>query len=111
MNFNKTLIWSAVNKDYHPSIKDDEKTISTWMPLVKALFPGINYYCMSGFGQVFDGYVKPVLNKLFPELATLPAENCSDSETVEIEAFLPSDGYQHLGDPSWKQNLQKKLST
>lgn len=110
MEFKKALIWSAVNENYHPSITEDEKTIKLWMPLVSTLFPGINYYSMSGFGQVFNGYVKPVIKKLFPELTDLPASDCSDSDTVTIEAFLPSDGYQHLDDPEWREELNSKLA-
>jgi len=38
------------------------------MPLVEGLFPGINYFSMTGFGQVMRDHVQPVLKKLFPKL-------------------------------------------
>lgn len=110
MEFKKALIWSVVNEDYHSSLSEDDKTIKALMPLISTLFPGINYFSVTGFSSVLNNYVKPVIKKQFPELSGMPDNDCSDNATVSIESFLPSDGYEHLDNPEWKKELNKKLN-
>jgi hypothetical protein len=107
--YNEAQVWSAINGDNHPSLSGDERTIAGYMPLVEELFPGINYFSMTGFGQVMRDYAQPVLSKLFPDLGGKPADEVSRDRTVSVEAFLPSNGYEHLDNPDWKIQLEALL--
>jgi len=62
-DFREAQVWSAIQGENHPTLSRDETTIRGYMPLVNELFPGINYFSMSGFGQVMQNYVQPVLKK------------------------------------------------
>jgi hypothetical protein len=108
--FKKTLIWSVINDKHHPKLTEDERKISGTMPIIDKLFPGINYYSITGFYQVSNDYLRPVLTKLFPYLKGLDAEKVRKNEKIEIEnAFLPSKGYEHLDNPEWKERLEELL--
>ena len=107
--YNEAQVWSVINGDNHPALAEDERTIAGYMPLVKELFPGINYFSITGFGQVMNEYVQPVLSKLFPDLVGKPADEISRGRTVNVEAFLPSKGYEHLDNPKWKKQLEALL--
>jgi hypothetical protein len=109
VEYNEAQLWSAINGDNHPALSGDEKTITGYMPLVKELFPGINYYSITGFLQVMKDYVQPVLSKLFPDLGGKPAEEISRDRTINVETFLPSKGYEHLDNPKWGKKLETLL--
>ncbi len=99
-----------VHGDYHPLQTEKEKQINAYMPLISALFPGIDYYSISGFSQVQQDYLVPTLKKLFPELIEMSADDVSATEKVEIkEPFLPCKGYEHQDDPKWKERLDELL--
>lgn len=107
--YNEAQVWSAIHGDNHPSLTGDEKTIAGYMPLVNELFPGINYYSITGFSQVMRDYVQPALSKKFPDLAKKSAQEVSRDRTIGVEALLPSKGYEHLDNPKWKQRLDVLL--
>lgn len=108
--FKKTLVWSIIHNKEHPELTNDEKKISGVIPIVDKLFPGINYYSVSGFCQVKNDYLRPALTKLFPYFKNLKAEEIKGDEKVEIkEAFLPSKGYEHLDNPEWRKKLNSLL--
>ena len=105
----KTLIWSILNNKYHPTLNEEDKKIISFMPLVEGLFPGIDYYSITGYGQVQENYVTPVLKKLFPDLKGLDSKKINQNEQIEITPFLPSKGYEHL-EPKWRKKLEKLLA-
>ncbi len=107
--YNEAQVWSAIHGDNHPALSGDEKTIAGYMPLVEELFPGINYYSITGFGQVMRDYVQPALSKLFPDLGSKPATEVRRDRTITVEAFLPSDGYEHLDNPQLKRKWEALL--
>lgn len=109
VEYNEAQVWSAIHGKNHPSLVGDEKTIAGYIPLVDELFPGINYYSMTGFGQVMRDYVQPALSKLFPYLRDKPATEISRDRTVTVNALLPSKGYEHLDNPRWKKKLESLL--
>ena len=111
MRFKKTLVWSCTTGQPHPSLNKKEQTIEGVMPLVEALFPGVNYYSITGFGQVMKECVVPALKKLFPELQFLPAEDIKDGEEVEVAQFLPSKGYEWQDSSEWQTKFKKLLVT
>jgi len=105
--YSEVQVWSIINGEDHPDLARDKCTIAGYIPLIKKLFPGINYYSITGFSQVMKNYVRPALSKLFPDLKGKPAKEIS-LRAVSIETFLPSKGYEHL-DPKWGKKLQKLL--
>ena len=110
VEYSEAQIWSAINGENHLSLDGKERTIAGYMPLVERLFPGINYYSITGFSQVMKDYVQPTLSKLFPDLAKKPAQDVSRDRTVSIESILPSKGYEHLDNPMWKKRLDEILA-
>jgi hypothetical protein len=107
--FSEAQVWSAIHGENHPTLVGDEKTIAGYMPLVEELFPGINYYSITGFNQVVRDYVQPALSRQFANLAKKSAQEVSRDRTVGVEALLPSKGYEHLDNPQWKQKLDELL--
>jgi len=107
--YNEALIWSAIHSEIHPTLSGREKTIEGYMPLVSKLFPGIDYYSISGFNQVMQNYVRPTLSKLFPNLVEKSVETVNRNKTVNVNSFLPSKGYEHLDNPKWKKKLEALL--
>jgi hypothetical protein len=108
IEFKKTLVWSIINEKEHPAEK--QLKISDVMPVIDELFPGINYYSVSGFNQVTSNYLRPALTKLFPQLNGVGANSIREDEMVTVkEAFLPSEGYEHLDNPEWKKKLDALL--
>lgn len=110
MKIKRTIIWSVVNEKPHPKLTEKERMIEGYMPLISALFPGITYFSISGFGSVINNCAVPVLKKLFPELLTTKAENISARELVEVEPFLPSRGYEWQTSTRWQSKLRKLLA-
>ena len=110
MRFKKALIWSCITGGPHPSINKKEWTIEGCMPLVEALFPGVNYFSISGFCQVMRECVVPALKKLFPELESLSAENIKAGEMKEVAQFLPSKGYEWQDSSRWQAKFKKLLA-
>lgn len=79
------------------------------MPLINTLFPGINYYSITGFNQVMTDYVRPVLSKLFPEIKEKDVNEVDSRKRVEVKEFLHTKGYEHC-DNKWKKDLESLLS-
>lgn len=103
------LVWSILNDKWHKELRDDEKTIGDMMPLVEALFPGINYFSIPGFTTVLNQRGKPALKKLFPELLTTPEEQILADAMTEVPEFLPSRGYQWEEDTKWGAKFDELL--
>ncbi len=109
VEYNEAQVWSAIHGENHPHIAEDKRTIADYMPLIEELFPGINYFSVTGFNQVISDYVRPTLSKLFPDIAKKKAHQVNSDRTVTVETFLPSKGYEHLDNPRWKKKLEALL--
>ncbi len=108
----KAVLWWLVTDVKPPVLTVEDQKIESLMPLVSALFPGINYYSVTGFGQVMHKCVIPVLKKRFPEFQTGPAGTVVQSdEEVEIEQFLPSRGYEWQESEAWQKRFAELLAT
>ncbi len=110
MKFKKTLIWSCVTGKEHPLLGKKERTIEGVMPLVDALFPGVNYYSITGFGQVMRECVVPTLKKLFHDLESLSTDDIKAREMVKVVQFLPSKGYEWQNSAKWRSKFEKILA-
>ncbi len=111
MKIKKILIWSYINGEPHKLLTTEEQQISHGMGLLATLFPGINYYSISGFQTVVNNYVRPVLKKLFPELIGKTNYNMTADEMVEIDVFLPSKGYEWQDSRKWIKKFEKLLAS
>lgn len=109
MQIKRILIWSLINNEFHPALTAEEKQILAFMPIIKALFPGINYYSTSGFYAVRNNYVVKVLKKVFPEIENQAHDEISKEETLELKEFLPSEGYQWQNDPEWDKKFNSLM--
>lgn len=110
MKFRKALIWSAVSGQSHRSLTGDEKTIAGFMPVISTLFPGINYFSVTGFGRVMKEHAVPALKKQFPELADLTEADVNPEEELEVSEVLPSDGYEWQDSDEWQDRFQRLLA-
>lgn len=110
MKCKTAVLWWLVNDREHETLKKNEKTIEALVPLVSALFPGINYYSITGFSQVMRDCVIPVLKKRFPELLTTPAEKIKPRAMTEVATVLPSKGYEWQDSAKWRSKFEKLLA-
>lgn len=110
MKIRTAVLWSLINKKEHESLEEKDKTIEALMPLVEALFPGINYYSISGFNHVMRDCVIPVLKKRHAKLLTTPAEKVKPRAMTEIATALPSKGYEWQDSTKWQSKFQKLLA-
>ena len=107
MKAKKTAVWSLIHGRAHSSLRVDEQRICDFMGLFGILFPGIDYFSLSGFHTVRLELVMPTLKKLFPELVTMEENEVTNGE-VEIVEFLPSEGYEWQK-PDWQEKFKKLL--
>lgn len=108
MKIKAIVLWWLVNgKD--ELLTEDDRRIETLMPLVSALFPGINYFSVSGFHQVMHRCVIPAVKKQFSNLLGVAVQELDPEEMVEVTALLPSNGYQWKNDTEWRTEFQRTL--
>lgn len=110
MQFKKTLVWSLITGQVHPSLDERERTIDGVVPLVQTLFPGANYYSITGFSQILQACVTPALKKLFPELGSLSADDVMIGDAVEVVPFLASQGYEWQDSPEWADKFDMLMA-
>jgi len=110
MECRTVLIWSLVNNKHHKQLTEREQQILGVMPLIKKLFPGINYYSITGFGQVMVRCVVPVLKKMFPELLKKTEDEITPQMKTKIATFLHSDGYEWQDSSKWMLEFNKLLA-
>jgi hypothetical protein len=111
MKMKKALVWSLINGGEHPQLTNEDKRISNVMPLLATLFPGINYYSVTGFHAVLRNCALPVLKKMFPDLKSAPAESIQPGDEVQVTKFLPSKGYEWQDSARWQRKFAKLLAT
>lgn len=110
MEFRTIVLWELINEKECPGMTGQGMTIEAYMPLVDALFPGINYYSITGFGQVMRRCVVPALRKLYPELLTSPAEEIEPEAMTEVATVMPSAGYEWQESAEWRSRFEKFLT-
>lgn len=110
MKIKKVLIWCALHNKEHKLLTAEERKISGYMPLISSLFPGINYYSISGFYDVFRTLVVPVLEKEFSTIKSINENDRVLNDLVEVSKFMSSNGYEWQDSEKWKRDFQKKLA-
>ena len=109
--FRKTLIWTLVTGERHPSLIDDDHVFETSRPIIHELFPGITYGCKTGLTIVMLTYGIPVLQKLFPELKKSQSNEISDTDTIDtIEPFLATSGNEWEKNPRWRKRFKELIA-
>jgi len=109
MKCKKMIVWSLLNERPHHALTKKERQISGSMGVISALFPGINYFSMTGFHEVMRTCVIPVLKKRFEELSKVPEELVDNRETIDLESFLPSKGYEWQDSARWRVRFEDLL--
>lgn len=110
MQVKKAVVWWLLTGQNHPSLTDDDKKIEALMPLVDAMFPGIDYYSTSGFHDVMHSCVVPALGKQFPALRRLSPGQVRADEMVDVVRVLPSRGYEWQDSEEWKARFRAYLA-
>lgn len=108
--FRKALIWSVLNDKPHKSLTEEDKQISAYMPIIDAMFPGINYYSVSGYFSVRKRIFKPALEKLFPEIKSASEDEIHPDDEIEVQEVLPSQGYEWQDSSEWEDRFNDILS-
>ncbi len=108
MKVKAIVVWWLIRHQEHPKLTPEDKKISTLMPLIQALFPGINYYSSTGFHTVMRRCVIPVLWKQFPGLATTPSANLRPGVMLEVREVMYCDGYE-WENAEWEARLKAYL--
>lgn len=100
------LVWSIINSQNHPLLSS--LSINDVEPLVHRLFPGINFYSISGFNQLSIDCLVPVLKKRYPELINVSADEVKDViiPIESIDTALASDGYEWQISPEWREEFK-----
>jgi hypothetical protein len=109
MTFKTIVLWSLIHND-PDRLESGDRTVASMMPLVEALFPGINYYSITGFSEVLRECVVPALKNLCPELLSISGEEVADDATTEIRELLPSDGYEWQHNIEWRTRFEELLA-
>ncbi len=109
MRIKKAVLWYLVTSQEHPFLTQDDKKIEALTPLVSALFPGINYYSITGFSQVMHDCVIPALKKQHPDLVTMTAAQVRPDVMAEVSEVMPSRGYEWQDDQNWKARFRAYL--
>jgi hypothetical protein len=110
MQVKKAVVWWLVRNEDHPALQASDKEIATLMPMVTAMFPGINYYSISGFQMVMEMLVLPALRQRYPELRTTATRDVKAADMIEVAVVLPSDGYQWQDDARWMPRFRQAIS-
>lgn len=110
----KTIVlWWLINdsdSEELPGLEEKDTKISALIPLVSTLFPGINYYSISGFTKVMNECVIPALKKRYPELLTISVDSIDPVAMTKVASVLPSNGYEWQDSAEWKSQFDKILA-
>jgi hypothetical protein len=110
------VVWSLITGARHPSVTKEDSDIDHLMPLIEALFSGIELYTFMGYREfcfydIMNNLVIPVLKKCFSEIRHTSAEGVGAEDEIELKVFLSSRGYEWQDDPNWMRRFQELLST
>lgn len=102
------LLWEILNNDMHTSLQESDRTVEMMIPLINALFPGIEYRSADEVFHVLTVYVAPGLIKRYPELLVTPMEFVKPETMTEITEVLSCKGYEWIT-REWNQKFEKFL--
>ena len=110
MQVKTAVVWWLVKGEDHPTLTDADKKTDALMPLVAAMFPGINYYSITGFHRVMNQLVIPTLRSRHSELLRTATRDVKASDMTEVAEVLASDGYQWLDDARWMPRFRQIIT-
>lgn len=110
MKVKTAVLWWLVNNNEPNSLEEKDKKIESLIPLVDTLFPGINYFSITGFSEVMQNCVIPALRKRYHKLLLTPAEKIKPRAMTEVTAVLPSKGYEWQDSAEWKAKFKRILA-
>ena len=109
MQVKTAVVWWLVKGEDHPTLTAADKTISALMPMVDAMFPGINYYSVTGFHQVMSELVTPALRARHADVRRLATREVRSTDMTEVAVVLASDGYQWQRDAKWMPRFRQAI--
>jgi len=95
------LVWYMARVGLTPDkeVVAPQRKIADYMPILEKMFPGINYYSISGFSQVMKEVAMPCVAKTNPDLAA-----CATSAEIK-----PSAGYEWQDNYSWRESVAAQV--
>lgn len=109
MQVKTAVVWWLVNGEDHPTLSMSDKNGEGLAPLISAMFPGINYYSISGLSKVLRELVIPALRARHAEVGRLATREVRASDMVEVAEVLPCDGYQWQTDRAWMLQFKQAI--
>ncbi len=109
MQHRTLVLWSFLRGEFPPRLSKEECGYDAGMAVAQALFPGVKCYDGFNLGRLDRECIKPLLEKLFPDLLATPVEGIAADAMTEIAEFLPSDGYEWMDD-GWKSRFDELLA-
>ena len=111
MKVRTAVLWWLVNNQQHPALTEDDMKNVAQKPIVVALFPGIDYYSITGFYQVMNDCVLPALKKQHSDLVGMPLAKVRPNAPREVTRVMASQGYEWQDSASWQQQFQAYLAS
>lgn len=102
------IIWSILHYRHH-SVEPEALDEAGLDSVINGLFPGITYSTTSAFSALIQAWVKPVLEKLFPDLLKLSENDVHGDEEVMISPFLKMDRDRRWDDPATIEEFYQRL--
>ncbi len=110
MKIKTVVLWWLINNREHSHLSKKDRRIESVVPIVVALFPGVNYFSFTGFSDLMKKCVRPALKKMFPELVGAGYYSVHQRMMSEVTAFLPSKGYEWQRDPEWMRKFDQLIA-
>lgn len=110
MQVKTAVVWWLVKSEDHPALEESDKTIKALMPLIDTLFPGINYYSVTGFNQVMQECVIPALRHQHPALRTTATREVRSNDMTEVTEVLRSAGYEWQDSDRWRARFRRLIA-
>jgi hypothetical protein len=106
--FSTAMLWSMAAKQLvQPPLK-----ISDYRPLVQQMFPGINYYSVTGFNQAYHEVAAPAVAKMYPGLKACNTQAEAEAQfgaTLPVAPVMPSAGYEWQNSAQWRRKFDQHL--
>jgi len=108
------LVWYMARVGLTPDkeVVAPQRKIADYMPILEKMFPGINYYSISGFSQVMKEVAMPCVAKTNPDLAACATSAEAEQrfgKTVDIAEIKPSAGYEWQDNYSWRESVAAQV--
>jgi hypothetical protein len=109
MELKNKVAWWLINDIVHPALTKEDQVVAALQPIAGTMFPGINYFSLTGFGSAMRTIVIPALKLVAPQLVGAPIESFDPEDSIEIPEILPSQGCEWQNSDEWEIRFKDKL--